>query len=117
MMGAGTGKQTKGRIIAVCLLLYSCLFILDESPFTSLWSCLPEAQAEEVVCTENQEESLAIITIIKMHVRHAAPCRFCLPSNRAIKLIKNNASVQLHALLAADATQRDRSVNYCIFQI
>jgi hypothetical protein len=115
-MRVRTEKQVRVRIIALSLLVYSCAFILDDSPFTSC----PQIQADEILCIEEQEESLAIITFIKTSFRSAAPRPHLTAGtflSQSIQLRQSNSSLQLHSTLARLSSFRDRSVSYCIFKI
>lgn len=114
----GYHKVNASRI-AWLLLIYSCIFILDDTPFTSVWDNLPQTGLEELVCAEDQEEGLAIISLLKIRLRSVSP-RQGLPAATcqvATSLTSHHTSLQIHSGPAERLAQRKRSVDYCVFRI
>lgn len=107
--------------LAWVLLIYTCLFVLDDTPFTSVWDNLPQTGVEELICAEDQEESLAIVTLLKTRLRSASTNRPTLVPMMHLSVLANltriNSSLRIQSGLTSMLIYRELSVNYCIFRI
>ncbi len=107
--------------VALALLIYTCLFVFDDTPFTSVWDNLPQAEVGRLICGEEQEESLAMVTLIKTRLRTTLSARpsFSAEFHQSMitSLTRANSSLLLRSQLAVLSLQRKRSIDYCIFQI
>jgi hypothetical protein len=113
-------KKVNERRLAIVLLIYACVFVFDDTPFTSFWDNLPQAEVEQLICAEEQEESVGMVTLIKTRLRAASHNRSALPPETyqftITSLTRTISSLEIQSL-AAGSLQRNRSKDYCIFQI
>lgn len=114
-------SNVNNKKVALALLIYTCLFVFDDTPFTSFWDNLPMAEVEQLVCAEEQEESLAIVALIKTGLRTVSNVRHSIPPEPSqsiiTRLISTNSSFQIRSHLAISSVQRKRSIDFCVFQI
>ncbi|HRI78608.1 MAG TPA: hypothetical protein PLR06_03655 [Cyclobacteriaceae bacterium] len=108
------------RRIAFSLLFYCCIFIADDSPFTSFWDYLPDVQAENAFCSEEQEESLPIVTFLKIRSNNSHSSRASFHTATVMLLSFGMRSKNFNWTRTASSvrtSRQDLSIDYCTFRI
>ena len=111
-------NKVNTKRVATALLIYTCLFVFEETPFTSVWDNLPQTEIGQLICGEEQEESVGIIILIKTGIRATLSRPSISPEGlQFASANKTNSSLFTHSWLAGLSIQRKPSIDYCVFQV